>query len=237
MPCGRRLLLRVVDHYGHVPGGGASPFVLRNVTSQRGTQTVIHTPPESSDPGEASSKDIRKLPPLRSILTRPVLITIASYAMLAFFEMSSLALIPLVWSTPIEFGGLNLSPLSIGLWTSAFGCISGILQFVVFPRAVRRFGLRPVFVAGVATCAVLFAMFPLENLVLRHSVGGRQNATAWLLILLQLGSLSINKMGFGKRHLRTLEPTALKRKHAVYQARCICTSVRPPRRTCGRWAR
>jgi MFS family permease len=136
------------------------------------------------------------------MLTRPVLITVASYAMLAFLEMSSLALIPLVWSTPIEFGGLNLSPLSIGLWTSAFGCISGILQFVLFPRAVGRFGVRPVFVAGVATCAVVFAMFPLENLVLRHSVEGRQNMTVWLLILLQLGSLSINKMGFGKCHLR-----------------------------------
>ena len=182
-----------------------SPLVLGNVTEQHGTQTVIRTPPEASDPGEASPKDIQRPPPLRSMLTRPVLITVASYAMLAFLEMSSLALIPLVWSTPIEFGGLNLSPLSIGLWTSAFGCISGILQFVVFPRAVGRFGLRSVFVAGVAMCAVVFAMFPLENLVLRHSFGGRQNVTSWILILLQLGSLSINKMGFGKCHLRLSE--------------------------------
>lgn len=170
---------------------------------------MVYTPPpvrfnsdvrrgELSDPGEASSRDIQKPPPLRSILTRPILITVASYAMLAFLEMSSLALIPLIWSTPIELGGLNLSPLSIGLWMSVYGCMDGIFQFVVFPRAVGRFGLRWVFVASIAMCAVVFAMFPLENLALRHSVGGRQNVTTWLLILLQLGSLSINKMGFGE---------------------------------------
>jgi hypothetical protein len=102
---------------------------------------VVRTPPESSDPGEESPKDIPKPPPLRSMLTRPFLIAIASYPMLAFLEMSSLALILLVWSTPIKFGGLYLRPLSIGLWTSAFGCISGILQFVLFPCAVGRFAM------------------------------------------------------------------------------------------------
>jgi hypothetical protein len=51
---------------------------------------------ESNDAGNAPLKDIQKLPPPRSLLTRPVLITIANYAMFAFLDMSALVLIPLI---------------------------------------------------------------------------------------------------------------------------------------------
>ena len=75
---------------------------------------------ESSDAGNAPLKDMQKPPPLRSLLTRPVLITIANYAMFAFLDMSALVLIPLIWSTPVEFRGLNSSPASIGLCMSVY---------------------------------------------------------------------------------------------------------------------
>ena len=117
--------------------------------------------------------------------------------MLAFLEVSALALIPVIWSTPVEFGGLNLRPVSIGSWMSVYGCMNGLFQFAIFPRVIGRFGLRPVLVVSVAVYTVIFAMFPLENLVLRHAVGG-PHMTIWLLILLQLGLLSIHKMGFSK---------------------------------------
>jgi MFS family permease len=123
-------------------------------------------------------------------------ITIASYSMLAFLEILVLALIPLIWSTPMEFGGLGLSPASIGLWLSVYGCMNGIFQFAVFPRVIERFGLRSVLVSSIVACAVVLAMFPLENFVLRHTIGG-SNKITWLLILLQLLGLSIHEMGFG----------------------------------------
>ncbi len=151
---------------------------------------------ESSDAGNAPLKDMQKPPPLRSLLTRPVLITIANYAMFAFLDMSALVLIPLIWSTPVEFRGLNLSPASIGLWMSVYGCMDGILQFTVFPRAVGCCGLRGVFVVSIAASAVVFAMFPVENNVQRQAFGSPN--ILWLLIFLQLLSLSIHRMGLGK---------------------------------------
>ena len=132
--------------------------------------------------------------PLRDLLTRPVLVSVANYATLALLGMVSAALMPLIWSTSIEFGGLDLSPASIGLWLSVYGCINGIFQFAVFPRAVKRFDLRSIFVTGIAVFAIVYTMFPLENLVLRHTADG----PAWLLILLQLTVLSISKMGYSK---------------------------------------
>ncbi|KAH9005475.1 major facilitator superfamily domain-containing protein [Lactarius hatsudake] len=129
-------------------------------------------------------KGLEKPPPLRSILTRPVLISVSSYAMLALLSTAAIALIPLVWSTSIELGGLGMSPASIGLWMSGYGCVNGIAQYAFFPRLVSRFGPRAVFLASVS------------NLALRHAASGIKVAEK-LLITLQLSSLGIAEMGFG----------------------------------------
>jgi hypothetical protein len=142
-----------------------------------------------------NTEDADKPPPLRSVLTRPVLLSVANYAMVALLEMICLALIPLIWSTTVEFGGLGLSPTSIGSWLSVWGCMDGIFQFAVFPRVVDRFGLRRAFIACVASCAVVVIMFPLENLVLRQAVGDSATVVR-PLIFLQLLSFSILRMGY-----------------------------------------
>jgi len=127
----------------------------------------------------------------------PVLISIASFATIVTLDGAATALIPLIWSTPIEFGGLDLSPASIGLRMSLYGCMNGISQFAFFPRAVRRFGLRRVFVLSVAACAVVYPMFPFENLALHRAAGGSKT-TVWVLVALQLFSLTVSRMGFSK---------------------------------------
>jgi hypothetical protein len=209
MPRRGCILLCVVGHCRFVPERGSFSLSFKSLAEHHDPQTLIRTPPTvrinpdgtqevSSETVDTTQKDTQTPPPLRSLLTRPVLITIANYSTLSLLEMTAVALIPLIWSTPVEFGGLDMSPASIGLGMSLYGCMGGIFQFAVFPRLVARFGLRWVFVTSVAICAVIFAIFPLENLVMRHAVGGRPNATLWLLIFLQLWSLSIHKMGFGK---------------------------------------
>ena len=150
---------------------------------------------ESGDTVGASQKDARKPPPLRSLFTRPVLTSIANYAIITLLQMACAALIPLVWSTPVKFGGLDLSPVSIGLCMSVFGCIDGIFQFAVFPRVVGRFGLRCVLATCIVACAVVIIMFPLENFTLRHATGG-STMTVGPLIFVQLLSYSTLLMGF-----------------------------------------
>jgi hypothetical protein len=161
---------------------------------------------ESSDLVDASLKDTHKPPPLRSVLTRPVLLSTANYAMLVLLQFACVSLIPLIWSTSVEFGGLGFSPVSIGSWLSVYGGIDGIFQFAVFPRLASRFGLRRVFVSSIAFCAVVVIIFPLENLVLRHrdTVSG-PTVTVWPLIFLQLLALSILTMGYSKSLLSLQE--------------------------------
>jgi hypothetical protein len=42
--------------------------------------------------------------------------------------------------------------------------------------------------------AVVYAMFPLENLALRHGA----NRFTWLLVFLQMTALSVSEMAYGE---------------------------------------
>jgi hypothetical protein len=167
--------------------GPQSERISSDSTFQEVSTSTVDAPPKSTE----------KPPPLRSLLTRPVLVSIANYAVVSFLQTACLALIPLIWSTPVEFGGLNFSPVSIGLWMSVYGCVDGTCQFAIFPRLVTQFGLRRVFFTCITSCAVLVIMFPLENLVLRHNLGG-QTMAIWPLIVLQLSSFSVLRMGYSE---------------------------------------
>ncbi|KAH9039468.1 MFS general substrate transporter [Lactarius deliciosus] len=186
----------------------ANVIYLRE-TVNRGPLTGHHSSETSSDAlGEEPAgishtlppKGPEKPPPLRSVLTRPVLISISSYAMLSLLVTAAHALIPLVWSTSVEFGGLGLSPASIGLWMSGYGWINGIVQYVLFPRFVSRFGPRSVFLTSVSMCALIYAIFPFENLALRHASGGSKVAER-PLIMLQLLSVGFAEMGYSASYM------------------------------------
>jgi MFS family permease len=133
--------------------------------------------------------------PLRTVLTRPIVVSVANYGMLALLNAVVEAYTPLVWSTPVEYGGLNLRPASIGMWLSLYGGMNGIVQLIFFPQFVDRFGPRLVFVFSLISCAVIYTIFPFENLAVL--IGGGPNMIVWILMLLQMSSLCIFDMGYG----------------------------------------
>jgi hypothetical protein len=142
-------------------------------------------------------KDSEMPLPLRALLTRPVIISVANYAMIGLINMAAAVLIPLVWSTSVELGGLSMSPASIELWMTGCGLMSSILQFIAFPRLVRCFGPRRVFIASILCFSPVYTMFPFENLASRHS-GRDPNLETVFLIGLQLSALSFSDIGFGE---------------------------------------
>jgi hypothetical protein len=188
---------------------------------------------EPSDYPDLPPTDAQKPLPLRYVLTRPVLISVANYAALALLGMVAFTLMPLIWSTPVEYGGLDMSPAPIGVWLSVFGCMNGIFQFAVFPHAVARFGPRWVFITCIGVFAVVYAMFPFENLLRRTA-----DSSVWPLILLQLTALSISDMGYSKPFCDFLgvRPDADHAAHRFCQAPCLCIWV-PPRPTSDHLAR
>ncbi|KAN0136120.1 major facilitator superfamily [Lactarius tabidus] len=140
-------------------------------------------------------KDAEKPVPLRALLTRPVVVSVVNYGMIGLLEVTAVALIPLIWSTSVEFGGLGMSPTSIGLWMAGYGFLNGIFQFVAFPHIVGRLGPRRVFIASILCFFPVYIMFPFENLALRDS-GSGMSVIAALFIMLQLLAISLTDMGF-----------------------------------------
>jgi hypothetical protein len=171
----------------------SKPPVLQSVTANSGSpQEEGVVSPDLDGTPDDSDKPL----PIRSVLTRPVVVSVANYAMLALLNAVVESCVPLVWSTPVEYGGLSMSPASIGLWLSLSGCMGGVFQFLFFSRCVSRFGLRRVFVFSIASNAANFAILPLENLAM--VAGGGPNLVVWLLIILQLLSWCVGDMGYGK---------------------------------------
>ena len=135
--------------------------------------------------------------PLRALLTRPVVVSIGNYCMFGLLDVMSASLLPLVWTTSVEFGGLGMSPASIGLCIAGFGIMNGLFQFTAFPRIFGRFGPRRVFITSIFCFVPIFILFPLENLASSHSTGGLSLATG-LLIVLQFAATCCSCMGFGE---------------------------------------
>ncbi len=137
--------------------------------------------------------------PLRSVLTKPVVVSVGNLAIFTLLDMIASAYIPLVWSTPVESGGLNLNPASIGLWLSVYGFVNCILQIAFFPHLVRRLGPRRIYISGIISCALIYVIFPFENLAQRASESAgadSPNLIVWFLITLQLLAFCLSEMGY-----------------------------------------
>jgi len=81
-----------------------------------------------------TQEDDRQNSPPRTLLTRPVLRSVANHASFAFPDICVWILLPLVYTTPIRLGGLGLDPTPMGTTLAVYGIMKGILQLTVFDR-------------------------------------------------------------------------------------------------------
>jgi hypothetical protein len=127
-------------------------------------------------------------------MTRPVLLSVASYCILAFSDMSLFSLQPLLYSTDIENGGLGLDTPTIGMCLGIFGFMDGVIQALFFAKLVARFGIERVLVSEMLAFVPLYAMFPVINHFVRVFGMSRR---IWVLLIFQLLLKVVMDMSFG----------------------------------------
>ncbi|KAJ7932790.1 MFS general substrate transporter [Mycena leptocephala] len=134
-----------------------------------------HSPPTESDPLlPAAPPDTPDAPvPLRDLITRPLLIALASHGLLTFCHMSNESLLPLFYSTPISFGGLGLKPQNIGLIMGIAGLCNALVQAIF----------------GGGSSDGMFALYTLVSLLARRA--GRVNAAVGAVLAAQLSCTSV----------------------------------------------
>ncbi|EIN04047.1 MFS general substrate transporter [Punctularia strigosozonata HHB-11173 SS5] len=169
-------------------------FVLKETLPRH--KKASDTSPESPTRGDPSDGvDESKPPPLKSVLTRPVLVSLANYALLALLDIALLALQPLFYASPVPHGGLGLSPRAIGLVMGAYGLGNGIVQASLLPRVIRKLGMRRTFVSGIAAFLPIFAGMPAMNALARRS--GGMAAGVWAALVVELGLCVVRDMCYG----------------------------------------
>ena len=165
----------------------------------------------------------RPLPLLSLIKRHADIVSVANYGMIALLDVIAFALMPLVWSTSVESGGLSMSPASIGLWMAGYGFMNGVFQFIAFPSIVRRFGPRRVFITSILCFVQVYVLSPLQNYALHHS-SKNMNLTAALLIILQFTMTAFSTMGFGE-FSRTLPHARSLKLLQIDKELCSCKSL------------
>ncbi|KAF8867875.1 major facilitator superfamily domain-containing protein [Infundibulicybe gibba] len=131
---------------------------------------------------------------IRELLVYRVLISVFNYMTLAFLDIMLGALLPLFLAMLIEIGGLGFEPSTIGYIIGVYGLCNGIFQVLCFAPIVRRFGTRSIFVKGIMSFVLIYALFPVMNVIARHS---GVNAIVWSIIILMICFMSFMDMAYG----------------------------------------
>ncbi|KAH7925908.1 hypothetical protein BV22DRAFT_1033400 [Leucogyrophana mollusca] len=103
-----------------------------------------------------------------------------------------MALLPLFYSTPLKFGGLELPPSTIGLTMGFLGMTTGLVQALFFAPLVNWYGPKAVFCAGVASSILTFAFFPIISIAAQWWGVTR---LLWIPLLIQL---VFQELSFGR---------------------------------------
>ncbi|KAF8918982.1 major facilitator superfamily domain-containing protein [Mucidula mucida] len=134
---------------------------------------------------ESASPQIQiETPGVGEFFNKNLMLTVINYCALAFLSMGSTVLMPLMFSTSIEVGGLGFSPFEIGLILGVWGLLNATLQILFMGRVLRRFGERPVFISSMLAIFLASCAFAFESFFARRA--GRVDALVWTLLCLQL---------------------------------------------------
>lgn len=134
------------------------------------------------------------VPPLRAILTEPVVLSIANYLWLSFLDIALRALQPLFFATPVHLGGLGMSPATIGLCLGILGPLDAAVQGLFFAKILRRLGLKRLFLTSLFCFIPLAMTFPVINHFARE---WGLSPGVWAFIVLQFMINCVTDMSYG----------------------------------------
>ncbi|KAJ3571157.1 hypothetical protein NP233_g3936 [Leucocoprinus birnbaumii] len=160
----------------------------RQYGASNSNDTSDETPPTSEVDDEPEV-------PLKELLTRPLLVALANHGFLCFLDQAHQALLPLMYSTKIELGGLGLRPDQIGLIMGIWGACNAVFQVTCFPKLMAMLGPRKLYIRCFAALLVTFSSFPILNTLARWPECPEM--AVWLCICCQMTFYTFLFMGYG----------------------------------------
>ena len=83
-----------------------------------------------------------------------------------------------------------LDPPAIGTVMSFYGVLSGVLTVFFFSRMADRFGVKRVYLMGIAAAVPSFSLFPVISYLARSSIGrsSESGTDVWVMVGLQVSA-------------------------------------------------
>jgi len=135
-----------------------------------------------------------KLPPIRALFNRRVLIAAGSDAGIALIDIAFRTVQPVFYATPVSMGGLGLDTPTIGTILAVQGMINGLVQPLIFAKLHNIMGTKNLWLFAIASGLPMVALFPVLNTLARSS-GIVQSI--WSLVGLQAILLSCTSFAYG----------------------------------------
>lgn len=174
-------------------GSSSTPLLANDIPDYGSGER--HDGPVRTQETRAAKRPVDTPSPFSALLVPQVLLPLVVYMVLAFIDMSSQVLLPLVYSTSIPIGGLGLDPYHIGIILSVFGFINAIIQLLVLGPLVRRFGPKNICLAAATSYLGNIGLYlPLSYFARK---AGRVDGKVWAVIVVQLLTRLTNGMAYG----------------------------------------
>jgi len=143
---------------------------------------------------EAQDPPQEPVPPFRAVLTEPVILSIVNFLWICFLDIALRTLQPLFFATPIHIGGLGMSPASIGLCLGVIGPLDAVAQGLLFPKVLRRLGLKRLFLTSLLCFVPFAATFPVINYFAQH---WGLSPRVWAVLACQFVISCVTDMAYG----------------------------------------
>ncbi|KAG5352291.1 hypothetical protein C0989_002966 [Termitomyces sp. Mn162] len=176
----------------------ATPDCTTSLLSGPNEQDYSATSTASTIESAESEDELRDLapPPLLSLLTPPVQLTLLVYGFMTFSDMSLQVLRPLIYSTSISLGGLGFDPYRIGTIMGTWGVINAIFTLTCVPMLLRKFGARKIQIFTHFSYVSTLALYPILSYLVRRASGA--DALVWAVMVIQLTFALTTSASYGK---------------------------------------
>jgi hypothetical protein len=98
------------------------------------------------------------VPPLKDVITAPVITVVLNYSLLALCDISFLAILPIYLAS----APLSLTPRAIGILMGGMGIVDGTFQILCTGALVKRLGAKRIYQISICAYFPIWALFPIS---------------------------------------------------------------------------
>jgi len=138
---------------------------------------------------------IQKISDLKELINRQLIIVLLNYAFISFLDQAQQTLLPMMYKTPIQEYGLGILPEAMIRIMATWGSCNTLVQLLLFPWLVQRFGSKKVYSTCLSSMILFFALFPVLHLITAYFQN--TNFLVRRLLEIHVGMSSLIYMAYG----------------------------------------